>query len=80
MRHDLKTWPEQYRDVVLRRKKFEIRFNDRGYKVGDTLRLYEFDPVSKSYSGSNTTVTVTYILANESFGLQRGFIIMGIHF
>lgn len=42
MNHDLKTWPEFY--GRLGKKKVEIRKNDRGFKVGDTLNLREFVP------------------------------------
>lgn len=37
--HELKTWPDFFRDVADGRKKFEIRKDDRDYKVGDLLRL-----------------------------------------
>lgn len=42
--HVLKTWPDQYRKVVDGTKTFEWRLDDRGYAVGDTLLLMEFEP------------------------------------
>lgn len=42
--HDLKIHPEHFKPVWCGEKTFEIRFNDRDYKVGDLLDLHEFDP------------------------------------
>ena len=39
--HVLKILVEYYSAVVSGAKKFEIRYNDRDYKVGDILRLTE---------------------------------------
>jgi hypothetical protein len=41
--HHLKTHPAPFADVEAGRKTFEIRKDDRGYKVGDTLVLEEWD-------------------------------------
>ncbi len=39
--HTLKTDPEVFEAVLLGLKKYEIRFNDRGFRVGDDLCLSE---------------------------------------
>lgn len=44
MIHELKTWPIHYRAVVSGHKTFEVRRNDRGFQVGDVLRLQEYSP------------------------------------
>lgn len=44
MRHELKTWPEFYRSTQDNKKLFELRLDDRNFKVGDELHLREFDP------------------------------------
>lgn len=38
--HDLKIWPEHYRNVKAGTKTFEIRRNDRGYQKGDYVELH----------------------------------------
>lgn len=42
--HRLKCWPEFFAAIVAGTKTFEIRENDRDYKVGDALTLAEFIP------------------------------------
>lgn len=61
MRHDLKIWP-QYLDAILDgRKTYEIRKNDRGYRVGDQLLLREWNPETKAYLLRSVLAEVTYI-------------------
>ena len=42
--HELKILPEYYKAQKAGKKNFEIRKNDRDYKVGDKLVLKEYDP------------------------------------
>ncbi|RKJ45990.1 DUF3850 domain-containing protein, partial [Butyricicoccus sp. 1XD8-22] len=49
--HELKIYPEYFKEVICGKKTFEIRRNDRGYKVGDILSLKEFDPKTNEYTG-----------------------------
>lgn len=42
--HVLKTWPGPFAAVRDGLKTFEWRRDDRGYEVGDVLRLREWDP------------------------------------
>lgn len=66
----LKTLPQYFEEVVKGNKKAELRFNDRGFKVGDIYTLEEFD--GKMYTGHSVTVRITHIL--EGFeGLQEGW-------
>ena len=41
--HEIKIAASYYDDVTSGRKRFELRKNDRGYKVGDSLKMLEFD-------------------------------------
>ena len=45
MVHALKIYPEYYEAVKSGKKPFEVRKNDRDFKVGDILALNEFDPL-----------------------------------
>jgi len=40
--HNLKIKPEHLIDLITGRKKAELRWNDRNYKVGDTIVFYEY--------------------------------------
>ena len=79
MRHELKTWPIYYDAIASGTKRFEIRKDDRPFRVGDTLLLREWEPRSETYTRRRCAVRVTWILRDaEYFGLQRGFVAMSI--
>ena len=42
MTHHVKIAPIHYEEIANGRKNFEIRFNDRNYKVGDIVELKEY--------------------------------------
>ena len=76
--HKLKTWPEYYSLIKQGIKKFEIRKNDRNFQIGDVLVLMEYDNTNSCYTGNNCEVVVDYIFHGGSFGVQEGFVVMGI--
>lgn len=76
--HELKTWPFYYQDIANGNKKFEIRLNDRDFKIGDMLILKEYDPDTKKYTNNFCTKTITYILYGGSMGLKTGYVILSI--
>lgn len=43
--HDLKIIEPYYTQVLIGNKTFEIRKNDRNFKVGDTITLRKYDPL-----------------------------------
>lgn len=46
--HDLKVWPAPFEDTVAGRKPYEVRKDDRDYRVGDVLLLREWDPMQEA--------------------------------
>ncbi len=78
MTHELKCWPEFFAPVLEGVKRFEIRKNDRGFCVGDTLLLCEWDKVS-GYTGRQIEMEVTYILCGEPF-VPAGYVCMSVSF
>ncbi|MES2287302.1 MAG: DUF3850 domain-containing protein [Bacteroidota bacterium] len=76
--HELKTLDKYYRAVLQGAKNFEIRFNDRNFKVNDILLLKEIDK-DGNYTGRQLYRIVTYILKDAvEYGLKEGFVILGI--
>lgn len=45
--HEIKAWPQYFGPVLSGAKLFEIRLNDRNFKVDDVVCLMEFDPCSR---------------------------------
>lgn len=77
MIHELKTWPESFDAVAAELKTFEIRRDDRGFKVGDRLKLVRWDPQREEYTGESITVFVEYMIDLAQFGIP-GFVAMQI--
>lgn len=87
MTHYLKTWSEEFSQVWDGYKKFEIRKDDRGYQVGDTLVLEEGDlggagmtdhDLTFVYTGRVIEVNVMYILKGGKFGIEKDYVAMSI--
>lgn len=75
--HYLKIWPSYFKDVKSGIKPFEVRKNDRDYKVGDTLILEEFNPDTKTCTGAWAPREITYKLDDTQF-VKEGFVILGL--
>lgn len=78
MIHELKTWPDPFRAIELGRKRAEFRFDDRGFGVGDTLRLREWHPNGLGYSGREINALVTDIVRGPLFGIPGDYVMMSI--
>lgn len=76
--HELKTWNPFFQDMISGKKNFELRKNNRGFKVGDRLDLMEYDPAKDEYTGNHCHKFVKYILIGGDFGLKEGYCIMGL--
>lgn len=76
MIHELKILPKYFDDIRYGKKRFELRRNDRDFKVGDYLALNEFDT---SYTGRTELVKVVYILNTRDVMETRDeFVVMSI--
>ena len=90
--HWLKTWPGHFEAIVAGTKTFDVRNNDRFFKVGDTLELLEWKPAPGlfadsepctsvgSYTGRSTMREVGYVTEGgkgRHFGLYPGYAVLG---
>ena len=86
MVHELKTDPQPFQAVLDDQKTFELRQNDRNFKIGDELHLKETVYSSAEmvkgqpleYTGRCIAVKVTFALYGPIYGLQDGWCVMGI--
>jgi hypothetical protein len=84
--HDLKTWPGPFAAILDGSKPYEIRKDDRGFRVGDTLRLREWHPHTGLgemyggglYTGREVRAKVTYKTSGGEWGLPADLCVLGI--
>jgi hypothetical protein len=82
--HNVKSWPYLFEAILSGVKTHEMRRADREYKIGDAMRLQEFDPDTNSYTGREALVRITYITSAEfpcalsEKGLNPEFCILSI--
>lgn len=75
--HDLKCHPGPFDEVVAGRKTFEVRTNDRGFALGDTFTLREWDPKTKAYTGAHVTPGPISYITQGRWGLPANVCVFG---
>jgi len=76
--HELKTDRQVFNLTIRGIKNYEVRINDRNFKVGDKLRLKEWDSIQKIYTGRTVTRNVDHILFGGHYGISPDYIVMSI--
>ena len=74
--HKLKTTNPYFNEVWERKKTFEVRNNDRGFKVFDRIQLLEYEPDSDSYTGRKIYGQITYLLKDYDY-VKEGYVVFG---
>lgn len=83
MTHELKCWPEYFKEVVNGNKPFDIRKDDREprFEKRDFLHLSEWEPFDLDgnghFTGCGTLLKVTYVL-RDYVGIKEGYVVMGL--
>ena len=83
--HELKTDPDLFEQSWEGNKPWEIRFDDRGFKIGDKLMLketrYTGDEMTSGqalhYTGRVILCEITYILTDQ-YGLKDGWAVITV--
>jgi uncharacterized protein DUF3850 len=82
--HKLKSWPDYFEPLLSGDKPFDVRVNDRGFKVGDVAVFREWDDKKARYTGRELKRRVTYVLEGVPggvapiCGVQRGYVVLGL--
>jgi len=71
--HILKTLPCYFQSSWVGRKTFEIRNNDRHFKIDDEVELWEFDTEE---TGRCIRGVIDYI---TDFEQKKGFVVFSLH-
>lgn len=75
--HELKCLPEYFHEVWTVKKRFELRKDDRDFRVGDRVLLREFD--GEKYTGREVMCGILYILRGcPEYGLADGYCILSL--
>lgn len=73
MIHELKTINPYFQKSYEKQKTFEVRNNDRNFKVGDIVRLNEYHEKRNFFSGRYVEGVITYILREYSDALNANY-------
>lgn len=57
-----KCWPVYFEKILNGRKTFEVRLGDFECAEGDILRLLEFHPIQRKYTGRQLERKITFIM------------------
>lgn len=82
--HDVKSWPEFFA-AIRGGKPFDLRQNDRNYRVGDLITFNEYDDQRGRRTGEKEVRKITYVFEGTGpgamppcAGLARGYAILGL--
>lgn len=82
--HLLKVWPPYWTSVATGAKPFELRRDDRAYRVGDVLLLAEWEPAAAKFTGRSVAARVTYLATAAELAahglpyLADGIVVLGL--
>lgn len=65
MRIEKKCWPNEFQEILDRKKKFDLRIADFDCKPGDILVLKEWNPKIKTYTGRIIEKEITFTLKTK---------------
>lgn len=68
----------EYIPIKVGTKSFQFGVNDRDYRVGDVLRLREWDELSQKYTGETCWREVTYITKGASVPIPSNYAILSL--
>lgn len=79
--HQLKVWPIYFAALERGDKLFDVRRNDREFRIGDQVVLSEWDPFRESYTHKpSLQFHVDYVLRADEFpdALREGYVVLSL--
>lgn len=78
MTHELDSYSQQFEAIKAGLKTFMYGFNNQSFRVGDKLKINEFDYDKQVYTGSFVEVRVIYLQEGGEDDIPEDYIIMSI--
>lgn len=72
IRHKLKIEDIHFENILLGRKQFEVRYNDRNFQLGDTIEFIHVDGCDRAGE------IFEIIFVQSGYGLKEDFVVLGI--
>lgn len=69
--HKVKCLARHFKHIKAGRKTADIRYNDRGYMLGDAIEFAEYLAETNTYTGRTVSALISYV---EDFGCQFGYV------
>ena len=63
--HELKSWVGLFEPIFKGEKTHDFRVMDRDVQIGHVCLLREYEPMTKTYTGREVTVKITYITSSK---------------
>ena len=74
--HNLKLETQYFDAAISGKKNFEVRFDDRQFRAGDTVVLREWDSEKQDYTGRLIGGVISYVLRDFP-SLKEGHVVFG---
>lgn len=78
MMHELDSYPKPFEAIMRGLKTFVCGFDNRNFRVGDKLKINEFDPDKILYTGRFIEVKVIYLQSGGDNDIPDDYVIMSI--
>ncbi|WP_337982829.1 ParB/RepB/Spo0J family partition protein [Lysinibacillus sp. C5.1] len=78
MTHELDSYPEQFEAILQGLKTFMCGFNNQSFRVGDKLKINEFDDDKILYTGRFVEVRIIYLQEGGANDIPEDYVIMSI--
>jgi hypothetical protein len=76
--HELKLQQPYFAHVHCGLKDFEVRKNDRGFGVGDRLKLIEYSDEQELTEVRFIIKEIKYILEGGQYGIASDYVVLGL--